>query len=277
MTTWDDFGAFALTALLLWAAGAVAAALRRRAALAAVLTAAGICVYAAFIAAYWAGLQRPPLRTIGETRLWYALFIMVAGLASFARWRYRWILAFTTVMAAVFTAMNLLRPEIHDQTLMPALQSGWFVPHVTVYIFAYAVLGCAFLMAVASLFSRPERCLATADSLTCVGAAFLTLGLLSGALWAKDAWGDYWSWDPKETWAAATWAIYLLYIHLRLRLRLRARCRRLAAALLIAGFACLQMCWYGVNYLPAAKGSIHVYAQAAPQEGAVLSRIRFTL
>ena len=66
MTTWDDFGAFALTALLLWAAGAVAAALRRRAALAAVLTAAGICVYAAFIAAFWAGLQRPPLRTIGE-------------------------------------------------------------------------------------------------------------------------------------------------------------------------------------------------------------------
>ena len=51
------------------------------------------------------------------------------------------------------------------------------------------------------------------DNLTYVGLAFMTLGMLSGAIWAKAAWGHYWAWDPKETWAAATWFSYLGYVH----------------------------------------------------------------
>lgn len=257
MVTWNDFVWFAAAAVVLWAVGAVAAFCRRgRLAVAATVT--GICVYAAFVAAFWAGLQRPPLRTIGETRLWYALFVVVVGLATYVRWRYRWILLFTTVMAAVFAAMNILKPEIHDQTLMPALQSAWFVPHVTVYMFSYGVLGCAFLLGVAGMVTRSTDYLDTADSMVYVGTAFLTLGMLSGALWAKEAWGDYWSWDPKETWAAVTWGIYLIYIHLRLRSR--DSHPRLAALLLVAGFAGLQMCWYGVGLLPSAQDSLHVYS-----------------
>ena len=54
------------------------------------------------------------------------------------------------------------------------------------------------------------------DNLTYVGLAFMTLGMLTGAIWAKEAWGHYWAWDPKETWAAATWFSYLVYIHFRL-------------------------------------------------------------
>ena len=54
------------------------------------------------------------------------------------------------------------------------------------------------------------------DNLTYVGLAFMTLGMLTGAIWAKEAWGHYWAWDPKETWAAATWFAYLAYIHFRL-------------------------------------------------------------
>ena len=56
------------------------------------------------------------------------------------------------------------------------------------------------------------------DNLVYVGMAFLTIGMLFGALWAKEAWGHYWNWDPKETWAAATWLGYLIYIHYRLAL-----------------------------------------------------------
>ena len=260
MVTWDDFAWFAAVAVVLWALGAVEA-FRRHGRWAVASTAVGICVYAAFIVAFWAGLHRPPLRTIGETRLWYALFVVAAGLVTYLRWRYRWILLFTTVMAAVFAAMNILKPEIHDQTLMPALQSVWFVPHVTVYMFSYGVMGCAFILGVANMVTRSADYLRTADSMVYVGTAFLTLGMLSGALWAKEAWGDYWSWDPKETWAAVTWGLYLMYIHLRLRCQNRHA--RLAALLLVAGFAGLQMCWYGVNLLPSAQDSMHVYSQAA--------------
>ena len=152
--------------------------------------------------------------------------------------------------------INLLKPEIHDRTLMPALQSGWFVPHVTVYMFSYSVIGCAAIMGVASLVRGTDRYLDSADSLMYVGTAFLTFGMLSGALWAKSAWGLYWSWDPKETWAAVTWLLCLMYVHLRL---VRPCDRKLSCILLILAFIGLQMCWYGVNWLPSAQESMHVY------------------
>ena len=77
-----------------------------------------------------------------------------------------------------------------------------------------------------------------------------------GALWAKEAWGDYWTWDPKETWAFATWLSYLLYLHLRPA----NRDANTLFALLVFSFILLQMCWWGINFLPSAKGaSIHVY------------------
>jgi ABC-type transport system involved in cytochrome c biogenesis permease subunit len=80
--------------------------------------------------------------------------------------------------------------------------------------------------------------------------------MLTGALWAKQAWGDYWSWDAKESWAAATWLIYLLSIHL---LRLKRGSRAVVCAVIVVAFLSLQMCWYGVNYLPSAKQSVHTY------------------
>lgn len=88
------------------------------------------------------------------------------------------------------------------------------------------------------------------------GVAFFTVGMLTGSLWAKQAWGYHWSWDPKEAWAAATWAIYLGAIHLRL---LHPTSRRLFRAAVIIGFLALQMCWWGVNYLPNVERSVHTY------------------
>ena len=95
------------------------------------------------------------------------------------------------------------------------------------------------------------------DNLTYVGLAFMTLGMLTGAIWAKEAWGHYWAWDPKETWAAATWFSYLVYIHFRLGRPLKSRP---ALVILLVSFVLLQMCWYGINYLPSAQGvSVHTY------------------
>ncbi len=103
---------------------------------------------------------------------------------------------------------------------MPALQSPWFAPHVIVYMFAYAMLGAAVVMAVYLLWFKKKEIerkeMDLCDNLTYVGLAFMTLGMLTGAIWAKEAWGHYWAWDPKETWAAATWFSYLVYIHFRL-------------------------------------------------------------
>ena len=255
--TWSVFIFFASAAVILWAGGSAAAMfLRRKMAIA--LIAAGILVYSAFIAGFWITLGRPPLRTTGETRLWYSFFMMLSAMLTYIRWGYRWIPAFSLVVATVFICLNLFRPEIHDESLMPALQSWWFIPHVTVYMFSYSLLGCAFILACVSLFRKTDEYLPAADTLVYIGLAFLSLGMLSGSLWAKQAWGTYWNWDPKETWAAITWCIYLIYIHLRLVQR-NAK-RGSLAALLIAGFIGLQMCWWGVNYLPSAQDSQHVYS-----------------
>jgi len=147
--------------------------------------------------------------------------------------------------------------------LMPALQSPWFAPHVIIYIFSYAILGAVTLIALFYLFrgeklQERDRIMETTDNLVYVGVAFLTIGMLMGAIWAKEAWGHYWSWDPKETWAAATWLGYLLYIHYRLRKRSKESTSML---ILIGTFILLQVCWYGVNYLPSAQGrSVHTYS-----------------
>lgn len=216
---------------------------------------AGTLLFGVFIALFWHSLGRAPMRTMGETRLWYALFLTLTGWVLHRRWQYRFLLPFAAVLAAVFTILNILRPEIHSRTLMPALQSAWFVPHVAVYMLAYAVLAAALAVALASLFWRPGL-LADADRLTRIGSALLILGMLSGSVWARQAWGDYWAWDAKECWAAATWLLTLAYIHFRLH---RPAAHRTAVAILLAAFLALQVTWYGVNYLPAAKKSLHTY------------------
>lgn len=219
------------------------------------LSLAATVVMGAFIVALGITLDRPPMRTMGETRLWYSFFMLVAGTITYVRWRYRWVLSFSTLMAIVFMIINIARPEIHDQTLMPALQSVWFMPHVAVYMFSYSMLGCATLLVVYQLFTTDELYPAI-DSMAYTGVAFFTIGMLTGALWAKEAWGEYWSWDAKESWAAVTWTLYLLYIHLRI---MGKRDKRLMATVLIIAFIALQMCWWGINYLPTIDNSLHLY------------------
>ena len=214
----------------------------------------------AFLGAAFSLRRRVPLFD-WLTRLWYAFFLPLVGILVYSRWRYRWVLSFTTVLALVFILVNMLKPEIHNKTMMPALMSPWFVPHVIVYMMSYAILGAATVMALYLLFFKKKQIspgeMASVDDLVFVGLAFLTFGMLFGALWAKEAWGGFWTWDPKETWAAVTWLCYLLYIHLR---RARPDSYRPSLWFLLFSFLCLQMCWWGINYLQAARAtSIHVY------------------
>ena len=267
---WEQFIYFAMAAILLWAIGAWAA-WKEKTGFAFTATIVGLVVFDSFIISMWITLERPPLRTMGETRLWYSFFLPLAGIIVYSRWKYKWILTFSTILALVFICVNLFKPEIHDKTLMPALQSPWFAPHVIVYMFAYAVLGAATVMAVYLLFIKKKTTESTnqpitdeesyiTDNLVYVGLAFLTIGMLFGALWAKEAWGHYWSWDPKETWAAITWLAYLVYVHYR---NLPHHRERLALWILIASFFLLQMCWWGINYLPSAQGSsVHTYSMS---------------
>ena len=254
---WDIFIYFAVAAIGFSIAASVAAFTGCRKA-AVTCSVSGLIVLAGFIGLLWITLDRPPLRTMGETRLWYSFFAFAAGLFTYLRWKYKWILSFSAVLASVFILLNVLKPEIHDQTLMPALQSPWFIPHVTVYMFSYSLLGCSFLIAVVAPFKKLQASdmLRSADTLVYIGMAFLTFGMLSGTIWAKSAWGHFWSWDPKETWALITWLMYMLYIHMRIY---RKGSVGLLCVLLIFAFACLQMCWWGINLLPSAAGSVHVY------------------
>ena len=257
---WQQLIWFALASILCWLTGAVLAFKAKSIRPAATVSCVGSAIFLAYIVMMWIWLERPPMRTMGETRLWYSFFLSLAGLAVFVRWRYRWILSFSTMMSVVFICINLFKPEIHSKSLMPALQSVWFVPHVIVYMFAYAMMGAVTLFALYLWFRRSKQPsaeeLAVCDNLVRIGWAFLTLGMVMGALWAKQAWGDYWTWDPKETWAAATWLSYLLYLHLRPHIK----DNNVTFALIIFSFLLLQMCWYGINFLPSAQGmSVHTY------------------
>nr|QEL51337.1 cytochrome c biogenesis protein [Tamarix chinensis] len=79
-----------------------------------------------------------------------------------------------------------------------------------------------------------------------LGFLFLTIGILSGAVWANEAWGSYWNWDPKETWAFITWTIFAIYLHIRTNINLQGANSAIVASI---GFLIIWICYFGVNLL----------------------------
>jgi len=256
--TWQAFPWIVALAGLIWLLGALP---RVRWPLAWVI--AGTAVVAAFIGGLWLELGRPPLRTLGETRLWFSLLLPVTGMVVYGFVPWRWPLRYATAMSWLFLLITAIRPETHDRTLMPALQSALFVPHVVMYLTAYAFLVYTAGLALCGAWqarrdpSRAAPFLRLAEVSLWIGFGFLTLGLIAGAVWAKQAWGHYWTWDPKETWAFLTWAAYLLYFHLRAAWE---RHPRRALVYLGAASVVVFLCWFGVNYMPSAQQSVHTYA-----------------
>nr|QBW97806.1 cytochrome c biogenesis protein [Pelargonium patulum] len=86
-----------------------------------------------------------------------------------------------------------------------------------------------------------------------LGFLFLTIGILSGAVWANEAWGSYWSWDPKETWAFITWTIFAIYLHIREKKNSEGVNSAIVASI---GFLIIWICYFGINIL---KIGLHSY------------------
>jgi cytochrome c-type biogenesis protein CcsB len=134
-----------------------------------------------------------------------------------------------------FTQFSLSSDLQAVKPLVPALQSNWLIMHVSVMIASYAALIFGCLLAMSYLLftfwftEKTENTENPAQATTLlevldnwsyrmisIGFCFLTLGILSGAIWANETWGSYWSWDPKETWAFITWVTFAVYLHSRL-------------------------------------------------------------
>ncbi|MDI3527702.1 MAG: hypothetical protein PWR03_1885 [Tenuifilum sp.] len=211
-----------------------------------------------FIIFYWIDIDRPPMRTMAETRLWYSFLVSLVSLVLFKVYKNKILFSLGLIMSTVFLIVDILHPEYHGKYLMPALQSSWFVPHVVVYMIAYAILAASSLSVIAGLFTKSDynNYLIPAMNLVYPGFAFLTVGMLLGAFWAKIAWGDYWAWDPKETWALLTWLFYLIVIHVQ---KFLPNKKKLLSNLLVISFVVLLVTWLGIKYLPSAMQSIHVY------------------
>lgn len=166
--------------------------------------------------------------------------------------------------------------------LVPALQSNWLMMHVSLMMLSYATLITGSLLSILFLilsfkksygkgnsqrqhldknilsvqtttevsFFVISKFLEDLDNLSyriiSLGFPFLTIGIIAGAVWANEAWGSYWSWDPKETWALITWLIFATYLHARI---IKGWEGRKPAILASIGFFIVWICYLGVNFL----------------------------
>jgi len=183
-----------------------------------------------------------------------------------------------------FSSLTLPTDMQKALPLVPSLQSNWLMMHVSMMMISYATLILGSLLSILYLafnvFNQKEKnilikiensqtiinpsinysklsLLQTIDiwsyRIIGLGFPFLTIGIISGAVWANEAWGSYWSWDPKETWALITWLVFAVYLHSRL---LKGWQGEKAATIGSCGFFVIWICYLGVNFL--GKG-LHSY------------------
>ena len=207
---------------------------------------AGALVERGLAAGHW------PLTNAYEAALGFAWTIVTVYLLIEATWRERRAGVYVLPIALLAATYAVTRPagEQIITPLLPALRSAWLPVHVASALVGYGAFGVAAGFGVArwgSAEDEPgqevERAMERAVAL---GFPWLTLSILAGAIWAQNAWGRYWGWDPKETWALVTWLWYLLILHLRPQPGWRGR--RLAG-LVIAGLGIVIFTFVGVPWL----------------------------
>ncbi|MDO4541846.1 MAG: c-type cytochrome biogenesis protein CcsB [Bacillota bacterium] len=173
--------------------------------------------------------------------------------------------AFVLAVATLLLGVTFfLSDEI--QPLMPALRSNWLFLHVFTSVISYSCFALNFGLSLYYLVKIPKGEIApehkelslklekyTYNSVI-FGFIFLTFLIITGAIWAEKAWGSWWSWDPKETWALVTWLIYACYLHLRRRPKWKGRRIYYIA---IIGFICVIFTFLGVTFL---MSGLHTYA-----------------
>jgi ABC-type transport system involved in cytochrome c biogenesis permease subunit len=200
------------------------------------------------------------IRFVAVTNTFESL-VFFAGVTALVLFLYRiiawkrllpWVIFGGTIVALALLA--IASSPIAPKELLPpipALQSYWLVLHVTLSFIGESFFIVGFVSSLMYLGSRDEEKRERLDRLTYtsigIGYPIFTAGaLIFGAVWAQTAWGNYWSWDPKETWALITWLVYTAFLHTRLVRRLRGR---ISAILSIVGFAFTMFTFFGVNYL----------------------------
>lgn len=231
------------------------------------LSAVGFALHTVSIAARGINAGRLPFTNQYEFATCFAWGITLCFLLFAGKFHFQALGTF--VVPLVFLVLgyaSMQSREIH--ALMPALQSRWLGFHVSMAIISYGSFGVAFAVAMVLVFGNrlkagglTDRHLPDEDTLDLIiyravalGFLFLSLCIVTGAIWAQKAWGSYWSWDPKETWSLITWIIYAIFLHLRLNRGWRGR---KAAVFAIVGFLCVIFTYVGVNTLLA---GLHSYA-----------------
>ncbi len=171
------------------------------------------------------------------------------------------------ISAAVgFLLWYMTSRDAHEiQPLVPALQSWWMKIHVPANFIGYgtfalaAMVGVAYLLKSKSVLADRLPSLEVLDDIMykaiAVGFAFFTIATILGALWAAEAWGGYWSWDPKETWALIVWLNYAAWLHMRLMKGLRGQ---VAAWWAIGGLLVTSFAFLGVNMF---LSGLHSYGE----------------
>ncbi len=204
----------------------------------------------------------PPMSNLYESMALFAWCVVLVFLIIEYRFRVSIIGAFIMPLAFLITGYSALLDDTVTP-LMPALQSYWLSIHVVSCFLSYACFACAFCLGVMYLMRGRQLklkhtgkllemlpLLEVMDSINynmvLFGFILLSVGIITGSIWAQQAWGSWWSWDPKETWSFITWLIYAGYLHARLMYGSRGK---RAAILSIIGFVCVMFTYLGVSYL----------------------------
>ena len=214
-----------------------------------------------WIESYQLGIGHAPLSNLYESLVFFSWTIVIIYLFVERKYKNRTIGAFVTPLA--FFAMAYASLQSNSiQPLIPALKSNWLIAHVITCFIGYAAFAIAFgtswMYLIKKIDTKEKSPLLKRfpkanilDELTyqmiMLGFLFLSIGIITGAVWANSAWGRYWGWDPKETWSLITWFIYATMLHAKM---MRGWHGKRIAYLSIAGFAAVLFTYFGVNLLP---------------------------
>ncbi len=226
-----------------------------------------------WVTSYKMGIGHAPFSNLYESLIFFAWALMLLYLIVEWRTKNRTMGVFVTPLAFLALAYASFSPNISNQIqpLIPALKSNWLIAHVITCFFGYAAFGLSFGLSLMYLIKRvgtgserniflrliPETGILDILNyqMIAIGFLMLTLGIITGSVWAHSAWGSYWSWDPKETWSLITWLIYASVLHSRM---VRGWKGKRIAILCIIGFSCVLFTYFGVNYL----AGLHSYAKS---------------
>jgi cytochrome c-type biogenesis protein CcsB len=234
------------------------------------IVSAGFVVHSLAFVARALAAGHPPVTNLYESLSFFAW--LITGLLIVANFKYQIHVlgAFLTPIALVFMLSALALPK-EIVPLAPVLKSFWHPFHITFAFLGNAVFTLAFCGGVMYLLQEHQLkakkygpltkrlpSLEVLDDLNyqCLkfGFPLLTLGIVTGAIWAEYAWGRYWGWDPKETWSMITWFLFAALLHQRLTVGWRGR---RAALMTIVGFFSVLFTFLGVNLL---LPGLHTYA-----------------